>query len=318
MCYSAMVWADYRSYVKSCGAMISVEEFIRLFKTRLDGGKISIPKGVADAFMEPANAQEREIKAMIDAHNQSEAARLEAEIFKQRNRLADAERQLKVKATKKATEDQRISKAKIDQALSRLTDLKRTEPKERDRRIYPGYYAPVMVEEDGQLVIKPMRYQCRPEGKPALYDQKYPGTYNARRDNLEGFWKGQFGKTHCLMVVTSFFENVYRHRLEGRELAAEEKPENVVLKFEPNTGGPMHVACLWSHWTGAGEPDLLSFAAITDVPPPEVSAAGHDRCIIPITKGNQQDWLSPNGDLKTAYAILDARERPYFEHKLAA
>lgn len=318
MCYSAMAWADYRSYVKSYGAIISVDEFVRLFKTRLDGSKISIPKGMSDAFMEPANAQEREIKAMIDAHNQSEAARLEAEIFKQRNRLADAERQLKVKTTKKATEDQRISKAKIDQALSRLADLKRNEPKERDSRIYPGYYAPVMVEEGGQLVIKPMRYQCRPQGKPALYDQKYPGTYNARRDNMEGFWKGQFGKTHCLMVVTSFFENVNRHRLEGRELAAGEEPENLVLKFEPNTGGPMQVACLYSHWTGAGEPDLLSFAAITDVPPPEVSAAGHDRCIIPIARSYLQDWLSPNGDLQRAYAILDARERPYYEHKLAA
>ena len=32
----------------------------------------------------------------------------------------------------------------------------------------------------------------------------------------------------------------------------------------------------------AGEPDLLSFAAITDEPPPEVAAAGHDRCIIPL------------------------------------
>jgi len=318
MCYSAMVWADYRSYVKSYGAIISVEEFHRLFKTRLDGGRISIPKGMADAFLEPANAHDREIKAMIDAHSQSEAARLEAEVFKQRSRLADAERQLKVKTTKKATEDQRISRTKIDQALSRLADLKRSEPKERDSRIFPGYYAPVMMEEGGQLIIKPMRYQCRPQGKPALYDQKYPGTYNARRDNLEGFWKGQFGKTHCLMVVTSFFENVNRHRLEGRELAAGEESENVVLKFEPNTGGPMHVACLWSQWTGAGEPDLLSFAAITDVPPPEVSAAGHDRCIIPIASENLQGWLSPNSDLQSAYAILDARERPYYEHKLAA
>ena len=318
MCYSAMVWENYHSYVRSYGAIISIDEFVRLFKTRRDGGKVNIPKGMADAFMEPANAQEREIKSMIDAYNQSEAARLEAEIFKQRNRLADAERQLKVKATKKAADDQRIAKAKIDQALARLNDLKRTEPRERDSRIYPGYYAPVMVEERGQLVIKPMRYQCRPQGKPALYDRTYPGTYNARRTSLEGFWKGQFGRTHGLMVATSFFENVSRHRLEGRELAAGEEPENVVLKFDPNTGGPMQVACLWSHWTGAGEPDLLSFAAITDDPPPEVSAAGHDRCIIPITRDNVPNWLSHDGDLKRAYEILDARERPYYEHKLAA
>ena len=318
MCYSAMIWADYRSYVRSYGAIISVREFVQLFQTRLDGGKVSIPKGMADAFLEPVNAQEREIKALIDAFNQKEATRLEAEIFKQRKRLADAERQLKVKPTKKAAEDQRIATSKIEQALARLSDLKRTESRERDSRIYPGTYAPVMIEEDGQLVIKPMRYQCRPQGKPALFDRKYPGTYNARRDNLEGFWKGQFGQTHGLMLATSFFENVSRHRLEGRELAEGEEPENVVLKFDPKTGGPMQAACLFSHWTGAGEPDLLSFAAITDDPPPEVSAAGHDRCIIPITRDNVQDWLNPNGDLNRSYAILDARERPYYEHKLAA
>jgi hypothetical protein len=33
--------------------------------------------------------------------------------------------------------------------------------------------------EDGQRVVKPMRYQCRIAGKPATYDVKYPGTYNA-------------------------------------------------------------------------------------------------------------------------------------------
>jgi hypothetical protein len=43
---------------------------------------------------------------------------------------------------------------------------------------------PVVVMEDGRRVIKPMRYQCRPAGKPAIHDAKYPGTYNARRDNL--------------------------------------------------------------------------------------------------------------------------------------
>lgn len=41
-----------------------------------------------------------------------------------------------------------------------------------------------MVMEHGQRVIKPMRYQFRIAGKPASYDVKYAGTYNARRDNL--------------------------------------------------------------------------------------------------------------------------------------
>ena len=38
----------------------------------------------------------------------------------------------------------------------------------------------------------------------------------------------------------------------------------------------MYVACLWSHWQEGNE-ELDSFAAITDEPPPEIAAAGHDR-----------------------------------------
>jgi hypothetical protein len=47
----------------------------------------------------------------------------------------------------------------------------------------------------------------------------------------------------------------------------------------------MLAACLFLQWHWHGEPDLLSFAAITNEPLPEV-AAGHDRCIILIKEGN--------------------------------
>ena len=81
----------------------------------------------------------------------------------------------------------------------------------------------------------------------------------------------------------------------------------------------MLVACLWSRWSKEGEPDLLSFAAITDEPPAEVAAAGHDRCIIPLRSENVDAWLNPNPqDLAAQFAILDDRQRPYYEHRLAA
>jgi hypothetical protein len=56
----------------------------------------------------------------------------------------------------------------------------------------------------------------------------------------------------------------------------------VVLEFRPNPPQEMLIACLWSHWQGKDEPDLRSFAAVTDDPPEEVALAGRDRCIIPI------------------------------------
>jgi len=80
----------------------------------------------------------------------------------------------------------------------------------------------------------------------------------------------------------------------------------------------MLIACLWSHWK-LGEEELLSFAAITDEPPAEVAAAGHDRCIIPIRAENVDAWLNPDPkNLAKPYAILDERWRPYYEHQMAA
>lgn len=319
MCYSAEIKADYNEYVRLFGADISIREFVQLYWERREGAKVKIPKAVDAAFANPRSEDERQIAAMIEAFNAEQATKLEQELFKQKKRLADAERTLQTKTTKAATESKRIATDKIEWALGKLADLKRTDLTGEDSRIFPGWYAPVMVMEDGNRVVKPMRYQCRPAGKPAQYDFQYPGTYNARRDNLEGFWKGLFGYTHGIALVSAFYENVSRHAMEHRELAPGEKEENVILEFHPEPAQTMLVACLWSHWTAPGQPDLLSFAAITDEPPPEVAAAGHDRCIIPIKPENIDAWLNPDPkDLAGLYAVLQDRERPYYEHRLAA
>jgi putative SOS response-associated peptidase YedK len=176
-----------------------------------------------------------------------------------------------------------------------------------------------MIFENGRRTIKPMRYGCRIAGKPADHDVKFPGTYNARRDNLEGFWKGVFGASHGLVVMSAFYENVNRHRAEGRPLADHEKVSNVVLEFKPDSGQEMLVACLWSRWSAPGQDDLLSFAAITDEPPPEVAKAGHDRCVIPIRPEHIDAWLQPDAaDLPAQYRILADRADVFYAHRLAA
>ena len=319
MCYSAQIKADYLRFVRAFDAKLDLDEFIRLYWEREQGRAIKIPKLVDALFAQPQSDDEQRIKAMIDRFNALQIPKLEEGLFEQRKRLADAKRALQVKTTKTAAENMRIATDKIDAFLRRLDDLRRTEPKERDGRIFPGHYAPVMVAENGERVIKPMRYQCRPAGKPAFYDRKFPGTYNARRDNLEGFWRPLFGHLHGVMVINAFYENVSAARLEGRTLADGEKDSNIVLEFKPNPPIDMVVACLWSRWQGKDEPDLLSFASITDEPPPEIAAAGHDRCIIPIQPEQIDTWLNPDvADLAALHAILDARERPYYEHRVAA
>lgn len=307
MCYSAQIKAQYLRYLREFGAHLSIREFVDLYWHRESDKRIRIPKALDLYFAGAEEEAEQQVRHLIEAHDTRQAAEWEAELFKQRRRLADAERTLQAKTTKAATESRRIATDKVQWLLGKLADLRRTVPEDRDGRFFPGWYAPVMVVENGRRVVKPMRYQCRPAGKPAQYDTRYPGTYNARRDNLGGFWKGLFGATHGLLVINAFYENVER---DGR---------NAILEFKPRPSQDMLVACLWSRWSAPGEPDLLSFAAITDHPPPEVASAGHDRCVIPIKAEHVDTWLNPGASsLGELQAILDDRERPHYEHRLAA
>jgi len=117
-----------------------------------------------------------------------------------------------------------------------------------------------------------------------------------------------FGYSHGVLIVDSFYANFKKSKMEGRVLADGEEDEHVVVRFTPRDGSRMFVACLWSKWSASGEPDLYSFAAITDPPPPQVAAAGHDRCIVSIKPENVAAWLNPNPeDLAAQYAILGTR-----------
>ena len=117
-----------------------------------------------------------------------------------------------------------------------------------------------------------------------------------------------FGATHAVMLVESFFENVER---DGR---------NQVLHFVPRPADTMFIACLVASWQDPkGGSPLLSFAAITDEPPAEVAAAGHDRMIINLKPENVDAWLTPRGrSLDEMQRILGDRQAPYYEHEVMA
>lgn len=174
-----------------------------------------------------------------------------------------------------------------------------------------------MVVQDGKKVVMPMRYLCRPAGSHPSFDVKFSGCYNARRDNLEKFWRNQFGSFHGILVLNAFYENVKLHDMEHRALGPGEEPQNRILKFEPNTHQDMLVACVWSRWKGANGDELLSFAVITDDPPEEIAAAGHDRCPVPIKREYVDAWLNPDlSNLQQLQDILEDRERPYYDHRV--
>ena len=318
MCYSAECWALYDGYVKEFGADIDIKAFWELYLGRDEKYRIrhklsdgtKIPKGVDLNFLPPKSELEKKIQELIAQWNGQKLAESEAELAVQEARLAAAEAKLAVKETKTALNEQRVATNKIKQMTRWIEDAKRTKhDPARDDRIFPDWYAPVLIVENGRRIVRPMRYHCRPEGMSPSIDRtktgQVSGTYNARRNNLERFWRNQFGYTHGLMLAETFYENVDDGQGGSKE-----------IQFRPRTGETMYIACLYSHWTDpkGKEPDLWSFAAITDEPEPEVRAAGHDRTIINIKPEHVDAWLNPDpNNLDALYAIFDDKRHPYYE-----
>ena len=225
-----------------------------------------------------------------------------------------AEEALKVKATKKAQNDLRTSTEKIDKNLSKIAALKRSDLVPTDSRIFPMSFAPIIVRENNEKVIKLARYHCKPANKTATIDAKYNGLYNARSDNLgNAFWKDLFGHKHGFFVVNSFYENVSSVDY-GPSPTKDHK--NLVVQFTAKNKAELKIACLYDYWESNSDDGFYSFAALTGDPNREVLEAGHDRLIIALADENLESWLNPAADLLSMKRILDNPERHQFLHAI--
>ena len=320
MCYSALVRQNLLWLARHYGAEVAWEMFEELYRRRIDDGDIQLARSLDVHMLQITDERACRSQAYIEQYRTGRAHAWEQELFKQRKRLADAQRKLQARKTKAARNDERIATDKIAALVGKLSSLRSEQLRPEDSRIFPKkYYVPLIVNEGGRLLIRPMRYLCRLPGKPSNYDDRFDGTYNARRDNLAGFWSSLYGQQHGVMVIDSFYENVPRHLYEKRALAPGEKESNLVLQFNPESRLPMTVACLWSHWTHPLEPELYSFAAITDTPPSEILATGHTRCVISLKEANVEEWLRPQETPRARLEeILSDRQAPFYEHRIAA
>lgn len=295
-------------------ARVDLTLFRDLFRERAEGMKVKIPRAMEFNFIESP-----EISPLIEKYRTQRVRELEEELFVQKKRLADTERKLEQKVTKTAEKEKGIAERKAAQIKARLSKLHAKTEANEDSRIYAFEYAPVIVWEKGERLIKPMRYLLRPAGFPESFDRQYPGCYNARRDSLRKFWKSQFMHQHAALVISSFFENVKLHHYESRKLRVGEEEQNLIIQFKPRGFESMIVPCIWDRWSQAGAPELYSFALITDEPPKEVLAAGHDRCPVFLKEENLDRWLQP--ELCTEQEvdqILDDRETPFYLNERVA
>lgn len=175
-----------------------------------------------------------------------------------------------------------------------------------DHRIYPGYFTSVIVQDQAQCLLKPMRYRLRPAGSHEEIPSKF-NVFNARLDSLENrpTWSPLFMRQHGIFPFKRFFEWV------------EDAGKPRLISFAPENRGLMWAPCLWDYWESPDKSlSFHSFALITDDPPPEIKARGHDRCPIFLKEDKIQAWLNPQQLTKSEiYRLLKSREEVTFGAK---
>lgn len=321
MCYSAIVQQDAKKLGIRFQARVQYDLFEELFSRRLAGEKISINKAMEYPFTHGATSEiEGKIADKIHRWHESQIPELETALAAQKVRLAEAEKALAAKPTKKALNEQGIARRKIEKLE---LDFKRHRTPEYvvewERRIFPlQYMSMVGLDENGELVARPVRYLMRPRGQSPDFDRKYNGCYNARLDSLGSvpWWKESFGRRHGLIVVRKFFENVAVTDYSKKFKLVGEPSKNIVLSFEPETGEDMLIPTLWDAWTD-GREILYSAALITDDPAPEIAETGHNRMPIFLTDEAAQKWLRPGDRPKDHWMdILKDRRSPFYRHEV--
>ncbi|SME97786.1 SOS response-associated peptidase family protein [Pseudobacteriovorax antillogorgiicola] len=195
--------------------------------------------------------------------------------------------------------------AEVDQdAFSRYASMTQRDSKKykiiaENPRIYPNYFAPIVTMRRGKRIVTPMRYRVRPSGSQSEVPSKY-NMFNARIDSLlnRKSWRPLIMKQHGIVMVQSFFEWVTS------------KGKKEVIQISPSSKTFMAVPVIYDRWVSPdGGEGYASFAVITRAPPPEVIAAGHDRCPVWLSRSLYKPWLEPTGMAEDLIAKID-QENP--------
>jgi len=302
MCYSARIRPQLADLASEFRATLDLDSFEALIRMRLKEPELKIPFGMDRYFLHAKDPAEAKLAKYVREFHEAEKGRRQEEIKATELEMKELAQGKPTAAAKKKIEvrERRLVKleAKLHHELSDISPL--------DDRVYPFYYAPVVAEGKHGRKLVPMRYRVRrPDGGevPNQYN-----VFNARFDSLESArtWTPLFGRFHAIFPFTQFYEWV------------EQDGKKQEIYFAPEKRALMWAASLYSVAKGAHGP-LLSFAMVTDDPPPEVAAAGHDRCPIFLREDQMPGWLTPaQKTAENLKSLLQFKEKAFYLHGLAA
>lgn len=308
MCYSAMIEADLRELEKLFRVKIDWSSFDEAYKIRNDYSQAMIPSGLDSYIIQNAETPtQKRLAKMAKEHYKAEIEKFSSKLKKYEQDVKDFEAKLKSGSkVKDLAEKLEKRRATVEWHKEKIAYYEKIEETGAPR-VFPNFYAPVIVRDGKEDALRLMRYHICPKNGKELNAFKY-NLFNARRDRLldSRTWKPIFGKQHGIFPFYRFYESV-----------AGENGESKIIYFEPKDETIMWSAAIFEE--AKIESGLLrSFAAVTDEPPPEVAAAGHDRCPIFLAKDDFGTWLEPKETSKEdLVALLDHKVPTYFQHKAA-
>ena len=127
-----------------------------------------------------------------------------------------------------------------------------------DSTFRPSTTAPVVVLQNGQSKITPMRFSLIPHW--SIEPKVKFATHNARIESIseKPTWKLPFVSQHCLVPVSSFYESVYEGPLAGH-----------IIKFSGENDQALWAAGVFDCWKDTGlekksaSPPIFSFSILT-------------------------------------------------------
>ncbi len=303
-----MIEADLRKLEKQFDAIVDWSSFDEAFNIRSKYPQATIPSGLDSYIIQHAETPlQKRLAKMAKVHYLAEIEKVSAKLKKYEQDVKDFEAKIKNGSKAKDLESKLQKRREtVEKHKEKIANCEKIEERGA-ARIFPNFYAPVIIEEGKEKLIKLMRYHVCPKNGNELNTFKY-NLFNARRDRLldSKIWKPLFGKQHAIFPFHRFYESV-----------AGENGETKIIYFEPKDQEIMWSAAIFEE--AKIESGLLrSFAAITDDPPPEVSAAGHDRCPVFLSEDKFDIWLNPKLSTKEELVeLLSSTVPTYFEHKAA-
>lgn len=301
MCYSSLVNRALKKTAARYGAKINVDAFVDLYRMRASDPSLKIPAGMDACTIDVGGMAGKTIEQYIREFSTTENARTQQALEDLHAEITELEQRLKVKVTKTGQtqlEAKLRKRAKLSAAASK--------PSGENYRIYPFYFAPVIIASGDTRALVPMRYRVLPRTGVEVPSQY--NVFNARRDSLMSArnWKPLFGQQHAIFPFSQFYEWVER---DGRKIE---------LSFAPDGYSEMWAASLYEE-SKTEHGVIRSFAMVTDEPPAEVAAAGHDRCPVFLQESLFDEWLIPTRHSPAELdALLEHKQPTYYSNALAA